>query len=98
MLRPSVMEDGKIILSFALKQSELVAMNTMELGSIKIEMPQVNVVEMEQCIALKSGDEVAIPFGPMTEPMVDMQTAGKPPVVMAAAHPRYTLKIVATKN
>lgn len=95
MLRPVVTEDGKIILSFSLKLSELVCMYTMKQYGIKIEKPEVSIVEMKQNIMLKIGKEVAVPFGPMTEPM---QTTGMPPMVMAAAHPRYTLKIVATKN
>jgi type II secretory pathway component GspD/PulD (secretin) len=98
MLRPAVTEDGKIVLSFTLKQSELVSMNTMKQDNIKIDLPHVSEVEMKQNIVLKSGEEVAIPFGPMTEPNMSMQTTVIPPMVMAAAHPRYTLKIVATKN
>lgn len=87
-MTPTLAKDGKIEVEFVVSKSELTAINKFKQGDMEIELPQVSSVDLKQKVALDSGKEITIPFGPLVEPM----QSGKP------AHAKYTLKLVATKS
>lgn len=87
-MTPTLAKDGKIEVEFVANKTEITAMNKFKQGDMEIELPQVNSIDLKQKLALDSGKEITIPFGPLVEPM----QSGKP------AHAKYTLKLVATKS
>lgn len=90
-MTPTLTLDGKITVEFVVSKSEVTAIQSFKQGDLEIQLPQVSTLDLKQKLAMESGNEVVIPFGPLVEPMKSIET-GKP------ARTQYTLKLVATKG
>lgn len=89
MMTPTLVKGGKIAVEFAAKKSEITAIQNCKQGDLEIQLPHVRTVDLKQKLVLENGNEVEIPFGPLLEPMKNVEMGN---------HPRtqYTVKLVAT--